>query len=143
MIVIDANVLLYAYDSSDPRHPTAARWLEATLDGDDQVGLALTTLLAFVRITTDPRVYQRPMAAKVAVGHVQRWLDRRNVQLIGPSDRHWPTLLDLLLGGQARGPMVMDAHLAALTIEHGAMLATTDRDFKRFSGLRIVDPTGV
>lgn len=141
MIVIDANVLLYAYDRSDPRHQRAARWLEATLGGDDEVGLALTTLLAFVRITTDPRVYERPMAAQVAVGHVRRWLDRRNVQLIGPSDRHWSTLIDLMARGQARGPLVMDAHLAALSIEHGATLATTDRDFKRFSGLRTVDPT--
>lgn len=141
MIVIDANVLLYAYDRADPRHRTAARWLEATLGGNDQVGLALTTLLAFVRIATDPRVYERPMVPEVAVGHVRRWLDRRNVQLISPSERHWARLVDVMAGGQARGALVMDAHLAALTMEHGARLATTDRDFKRFSGLRTVDPT--
>ena len=141
MIVIDANVLLYAYDRSDARQPAAARWLEGTLGGGDQVGLALMTVLAFVRIATDPRVYERPMPASTAVAHVEQWLARGNVHLIGPSDAHWRNLADLITRGQARGAMVMDAHLAALTIEHGATLATTDRDFRRFPGLRTIDPT--
>jgi len=141
VIVIDANVLLYAYDRSDPRHSAAARWLEKTLSGQDQIGLALMTVLAFVRITTDPRVYQHPLLASAAVGHVERWLARSNVQLIEPSDGHWTKLADLASRGQARGALVMDAHLAALTIEHGATLATTDRDFRRFPGLRTIDPT--
>lgn len=143
MIVVDANVLLYAYDRSDPRHRAAARWLESTIGGDGEVGLALTTVLAFLRISTDPRVYQTPVAAAHAIELVESWLARANVHVVGPTDRHWTTLADLVAAGQARGPVLMDAHLAALTIEHGATLATVDRDFSRFPGLRTIDPTAV
>jgi toxin-antitoxin system PIN domain toxin len=141
LIVIDANVLLYAHDSSDARHPPAARWLEAAIGGTEAVGLALTTVLAFIRIATDPRVYTIPIDASQAIDLVESWLRRANVQLIGPTDAHWRTLTDLAVAGQARGPVLMDAHLAALTLEHGATLATTDRDFARFPGLRTIDPT--
>ncbi len=141
MIVIDANILLHAYDRSSPRHVPASRWLQATIDGADDVGLALVTVLAFIRLTTDPRVYQVPMKTGRAIELVDSWLRRTNVQLIGPTDRHWATIAGLAANGQARGPLVMDAHLAALTMEHGATLATTDRDFKRFDGLRTMDPT--
>ncbi len=141
MIVVDANILLYAYDRSDPRHGPAARWLEATFGGAEEVGLPLTTLLAFIRISTDPRVYQTPIGAAKAIDLVESWLQRTNVHLIGPTDAHWRTLKDLAVAGQARGPLMMDAHLAALTVEHGGTLATADRDFSRFPGLRTIDPT--
>ena len=141
MIVIDANVLLYAYDRADPHHETAARWLEATIGGEEQVGFALTTLLAFVRISTDPRVYEAPIDAARAIDIVESWLERANVQMIGPSDAHWATLASLVAAGRARGPVLVDAHLAALVLEHGATLATVDRDFSRFPGLRTMDPT--
>ena len=141
MIVIDANILLYAHDSSDPHHVTAARWLEATMGGSSTVGFALTTVLAFVRIATDPRVYTEPMSATHAIGLVESWFRRANVRLLAPTEAHWRTLNDLAIAGQARGPLVMDAHLAALALEHGATLATVDRDFSRFPALRTVDPT--
>ena len=141
MIVIDANVLLFAHDSTDPRHAPAARWLRATVEGDEAVGLAIVTALAFIRISTDPRVYETPISATRAIGLVESWLGRGNVHLIGPTDAHWRTLANLAVAGQARGPILMDAHLAALTMEHGATLATTDRDFARFPGLRTIDPT--
>lgn len=141
MIVVDANILLYAYDRSDPRYRSAARWLESTLGGDAQVGLALMTLMAFIRIVTDPRVYETPLSAATAIDIVESWLRRANVRLIGPTDGHWRTLGQLVVAGQARGPVMMDAHLAALTLEHGGTLATVDRDFSRFPGLRTFDPT--
>lgn len=140
MIVVDANVLLYAHDASDPRQVQAARWLEDTVGGTEAVGLAMSTLLGFIRIATDPRVYLVPITAAQAIELVESWLRRANVQLIGPTDAHWRTLADLAVAGQARGPLLMDAHLAALTLEHGASLATTDRDFSRFPGLRTIDP---
>jgi hypothetical protein len=141
VIVIDANVLLYAYDSADPRHPQAARWLEAAIGGTEAVGLGLTTVLAFIRIATDPRVYALPIDAALAIELVESWLRRTNVHLIGPTDAHWRTLADLAVDGQARGPVLMDAHLAALVLEHGATLASVDRDFSRFPGVRTIDPT--
>ena len=141
MIVVDANILLYAHDASSPRHPAAVRWLETTFGGSDAVGLALMTVLAFIRIATDPRIYEMPMLTADAVGLVDTWLARTNVHLIGPTERHRRTLSEIAAAGQARGPMTMDAHLAALTLEHGATLATADRDFSRFPGLRSFDPT--
>ena len=80
-------------------------------------------------------------AHRSTIGLVESWLRRANVQLVGPTDAHWQTLAGLAAGGQARGPMLMDAHLAALALEHGATLATTDRDFSRFAALRTIDPT--
>jgi hypothetical protein len=141
VIVVDANILLYAHDSSDARHPAAARWLESTFGGSDAVGLALMTVLAFIRIASDPRVYAMPMLTADAIGLVESWLQRTNVQLIGPTGGHWRTLSGIAASGQARGPMTTDAHLAALALEHGATLATVDRDFSRFAGLRTFDPT--
>jgi toxin-antitoxin system PIN domain toxin len=141
MIVIDANVLLYAYDSADQRHLKAARWLDETIGGADTVGIALTTVLAFVRIATDPRIYVVPLDVGHAIRLVESWLARPNVRLIGPTDAHWRTLATMASIGQARGPVLMDAHLATLTMEHGGTLATVDRDFARFPGLRTMDPT--
>lgn len=140
MIVIDATVLLYAHDATDPRQPATACWLASSIDAGEQIGLALMTVLAFVRIATDNRVYERPLAVAEAFDVVTSLLERENVHLLEPTDRHWRTLADLATRGQARGSLLMDAHLAALTIEHGARLATTDRDFTRFPGLRTIEP---
>lgn len=141
MIVVDANVLLYAHDASSPHHAAASDWLTATIDGPEHVGLGLVTLLAFLRIATDPRIVSQPLPPAEAISIVEEWLERPNVSLIGPSNRHWRTLAEQVDHGQAKGPLVMDAHLAALALEHGAVLATTDRDFRRFPGLRTIDPT--
>jgi len=141
VILVDANVLLYAYDAGDPRHAQAAKWLERAFGGSTDVGIPLTAILAFIRISTDPRVYEKPRDPDDAISLVETWLARSNVQLIGPTDRHWPTLRRLVAAGKARGSLIMDAHLAALATERGASLATTDRDFARFPGLRTVDPT--
>jgi uncharacterized protein len=139
VILVDANLLLYAYDTSSPHHEKARRWFEAAVV-DEDVGLAMTTLLAFVRIATSPTVFERPLAVDDAVTLVQEWLALPTVSLVEPTLRHWPLLSQIALAGQARGPLVMDAHLAALAMEHGAVLHTTDRDFSRFDGLRWRNP---
>lgn len=141
MIVVDANILLYAYDEDDRRHAVVAPWLETQMTGSDGVGLSLVAILAFLRISTDHRVFEQPRPVATALAIADSWLAHPNVRLLEPTRRHWTTLADLAIRGQARGPQLMDAHLAALTIEHGAMLATADRGFARFPGLRIVDPT--
>jgi toxin-antitoxin system PIN domain toxin len=141
VIVIDANILLYAHDASSPAHAAAKTWLEQAMAAEQDVRLGVATVLAFARISTDPRVYATPMAPSEAIHIVAGLLERPNVSLVNPSDRHWALFADVAAAGQARGPMLMDAHLAALAIEHGATLATTDRDFRRFAGLRLVDPT--
>ena len=140
MIVVDANVLIYAYDLSSPRQPEAADWLERTLNSNEDVRFPLMTLLAFLRITTNPGVFERPMTTRRAIGVVSSWLARPNVVIANPTERHWEVLDVTAAAGQARGALLMDAHLATLATEHGATLATTDRDFARFPRLRTQDP---
>lgn len=140
MILIDANLLLYAYDTSSPQHRRAKPWLEETLSGREEVRIPLTSALAFLRIGTNPTVFERPMSSRDAITIVAEWLDRPQVSLALPTAGHWKTLGTVAEGGQARGVLLADAHLAALTIEHGGTLCTTDRDFARFEGLRFTNP---
>lgn len=140
MILVDANVPLYAYDRSSPHHQRVRTWFESALNGPEPIGFAWVTLLAFLRLITNPRVFQRPMAVPDAVAAVQGWLAQPAVAVLEPTRNHLPTLVNTATEGQARGPMIMDAHLAALALEHGATLCTTDRDFARFPGLRLVNP---
>jgi len=140
MILIDANILIDAYNPSADRHAAAKRWLEAAVAGPVPVRLAWVTVLAFVRIMTHPQVFRRPLSLQEAVGIVDEWLGHPMVSVLDAGDRHWSILRGLLLDGQASGPLSTDAHLAALAIEHGATLHTTDRDFARFPALKVVDP---
>ncbi len=141
MNLADANLLLYAYDASSPRHELARAWLEENLNGREPFAIPWSSVHAFLRIVTHPSVFTNPMSIQEAVGVVDSWLALPTVHVPEPGPRYWPILQDLLIAGQARGNLVGDAHLAALAIEHGATLCTTDRDFARFSGLRVVDPT--
>lgn len=140
MILVDANLLLYAYDTSNESHEPARRWLEETLSSGHPVRFALVTLLAFIRIASDRRVFERPLPIETACGVVSSWLDLPSVAVIAPGAHHWEVLARVTREGQATGPMVMDAHLAVLAIEHGATIATTDRDFARFEGLSFHNP---
>ena len=141
MIVVDANLLLYAYDDDDRRHAVVAPWFENLMMDAGEVGLSLVAILAFLRISTNDRVFAHPRPVATALAIVESWLEHANVRVLEPTRRHWPTLADLAARGQARGVQLMDAHLAALTIEHGATLATADRGFARYPGLRTIDPT--
>jgi toxin-antitoxin system PIN domain toxin len=140
VILIDANLLLYAYNSSSNHHEVARRWLEEVFFGPEPVRLAWATILAFLRIGTNPRAFPYPFTPAEAVGIVSEWLERPGVLVLDPEERHWRILGNLLTSAQARGALVADAHLAALAIEHGAILCTSDRDFSRFPGLQIFNP---
>ncbi|MFQ5928526.1 MAG: TA system VapC family ribonuclease toxin [Acidobacteriota bacterium] len=141
MILIDANLLIYASDRSSSMHERARRWLETTLPRPQPpIRLAWITVLAFLRITTNPRVFENPFAMGEAVSCVSEWLAQPAVEILQPGERYWAILQQLLSAGQIRAPLVMDAHLAALAIEHGATLCTTDKDFARFEALRLLNP---
>lgn len=139
MIVPDANLLIYAYDSKSDLQPSASRWLRQILSGPDPVGFTWLSIGAFVRISTNLTLRNHlPMA--VATQIVDEWLTRRVVRLIVPGDGHWALLRNMLIAGRVQGPTVTDAQLAALTIEFGGILYTADRDFARFPGLRWINP---
>jgi len=140
MIAIDANLLLYASDTSSAHHQASRSWLEDTLSGEEAVGIPWAMVLAFLRVGTNPQIRKNAFSLQEAIAIVAGWLERPNVTLLNPGERHWEILRAMMTKGQARGPLVTDAHLAALAIEHGAALATTDRDFARFPGLKFFNP---
>lgn len=140
MILADANLLLYAYNADAPEHAAARRWLEAALPEAGAFALSWQTITAFIRISTNIRAFPKPLTVKEAVEVVSYWLEHPAVTILQPAERHWDICTRLLIDGQCAGALVMDAHLAALAIEHGCQLATTDRDFARFNGLRVVNP---
>lgn len=139
MILVDTNLLLYAHDNDSPFHAGARDWLEHTVS-EVPVGFAWVTLLAFLRLTTSSRPMRQPYTTTEATSVMGELLQCPNVCMLQPGDRHWDILKKLVSQGQASGNLVMDAHLAALAIEHGALLCTTDRDFSRFPGLRWENP---
>jgi toxin-antitoxin system PIN domain toxin len=140
VILLDANLLIYAVDADAPQHARARRWLERTLSGDALVGLPWIVVLAFLRVTTRPGVLRRQLSAEQAIGYVDEWLDQPYVEVVEAGAGHWPLLKKLLLEVGSAGNLTSDAHLAALAIEGGCELASTDHDFARFSGLRLVNP---
>jgi hypothetical protein len=140
VILIDANLLLYAYHPRAEQHQASRAWLEATLSGPQLVRFAWLTLWAFLRIITNPRAFDRPLAMSEAEAAVSSWFAQPVVGILEPGERHWEILRGLTREGQAAGPVVMDAVLAAIALEHGATLHTTDRGFSRFPGLRWTNP---
>ena len=140
MILIDANILLYAYSPRSAHHDASRLWFEGVLRGPGLVRIAWVTTWAFMRITTNARVFEKPLATREAEAIVDSWFERPHVGILEPGERHWETLTKLVRDGQASGPLVMDAVLAAIAIEHGAVLHTTDRDFTRFEGLEWTNP---
>ena len=114
MRLIDANILLYAYDGSSTLHGAAKRWLEKNLSEAKPIRLAWVTILAFLRIATHRKIYANPYSIAEATAIVDDWLARPCMGILQPTARHWPILTALLQNGQATGPLVMDAHLAAL-----------------------------
>jgi uncharacterized protein len=136
----DVNLLLYAYDSRSARHAPARDWLQRTLSGTETVGMTWIVLLAFIRLSTRAVVVEHPLGADAAIALVESWLAQPCVTVVNPTERHAAVLRELLLPLGTAGNLTSDAHLAALAIEHGALLCSCDSDFSRFSGLRWVDP---
>ena len=136
----DVNLLLYAIDEDSPRFERAAPWVDGLFGGTETVALAWAVALAFVRLTTKPQVMAKPFSVEEALDVVDGWLARPNVVVAHPTDRHASILRELLRPFGAGGNLTTDAHLAALSIEHGAELCSSDADFSRFSGVRWSDP---
>jgi toxin-antitoxin system PIN domain toxin len=140
VILVDANVLVYAHSRSFVQHEPARVWLDARLNGSAPVGLPWPSVLAFVRVICNPRVLDRPRSPSEAWSQVEAWLDCPPAWIPLPTERHREALGALLRVAVPRGNLVPDAHLAALAIEHGLTLCSTDGDFARFPGLRWENP---
>ncbi len=140
MILVDANLLIYAYNSSVDVHETARAWLGETLSGRERVGLSWSTIHAFLRLTTHHALFPEPLNVVDATAIVESWLVQPIVAIVEPGPSYWTILQSLLRQANVRGPLVMDAHLAALAVENDAILHTTDRDFRRFEGVQVRNP---
>lgn len=140
MIVVDVNLLIYAVNEDSPDHEQAKAWLEAAMSGTETVGLPWIVLLAFLRLTTRSGLFEKPLTVAAAFDLVDSWLQQPSVVTPEPTARHLPVMRNLLAPLGAAGNLTSDAHLAALAIEHGAELRSTDHDFGRFLGLRWSNP---
>ena len=140
MTIVDANVLLYAVNRDATHHRAARGWLDGALARGGAVGFPWICLLAFLRLATNPAVFARPLTLEQAIACVEAWLGQPAAVLVGPTARHLGLLAGLLRATGAGANLVNDAHLAALALEHGAGVASFDRDLRRFDGLRLVVP---
>jgi uncharacterized protein len=139
-VILDANVLLYARNESDRRHVAARTWLEAALNGPSRVGLPWWTLAAFVRIATNPRAFPDPLTPADAALQVEEWLDAPRAWLAEPTSHYREVFTSLVRDHDVRGPLVTDAQLAALAIDHGVPVVSTDADFARFPAVEWINP---
>lgn len=135
MILLDANVLLYAVNSASEHHHLARKAMVDSFANAHGVGFAWAALLAFLRLSTRAGIFERPLTIEQALQVIAHWLDQPRAHIVNPTAKHREVLGRLLLGAGTAGNLTRDAHLAALAIEHGATMLTFDRDFSRFAGL--------
>ena len=140
MIVPDINLLLYAYDADSPFHARAASWWTDCLSGTEPVGLPQVVLFGFVRVGTSARAFRQPMTPSEAAGHIRAWVAQPVVQILDVGGHHVEQVLELLHHVGTAGNLVTDAQIAAVAIEHNAVVHTSDADFIRFTGVRWFNP---
>ncbi len=140
MILIDVNLLVYAVNADAPLHGKAKAWVEAVMSGRETVGLPWTVVLAFLRLTTRAGIFEVPLRVEEAFDVVDSWLAQPAVVIVEPTGKHLRVLRDLIEPLGTGGNLTSDAHIAAIAVEHGAELCSTDRDFERFRGLKWRNP---
>jgi toxin-antitoxin system PIN domain toxin len=136
VLLVDANVLLYAVDERSAHHREAVTWLDRSLSENEAVGFAWVVVLAFLRLSTHPAIFPSPLAPEDALDVVRRWLAQPAATVVEPTPKHLDVLADLLASLGTGGNLVSDAHLAALALEHRSELVSYDADFDRFPGVR-------
>jgi toxin-antitoxin system PIN domain toxin len=140
VILVDANLLIYAVNKDLPQHKQARAWLEQTLSGADAVGLPWVSLMAFLRVCTNPRIFESPLSPEKTMAFIDEWLNRPNVSMVAPGAGHWAILKNLIRQAGTAGNLTTDAHIAALALEHGCAICSADNDFKRFAGVEHFNP---
>ena len=140
MILIDTNILIYAINRDSPMHEPAQSWLNKQLSAGTRIGLPWLVIVAFVRLTTNHRVFPNPLSAEDAIQAVDEWLAIPHVSPLNPGDDHWQALSRLLLRVGTAGNLTNDAHLAAIAIDNACVICSADNDFKRFQGVQHFNP---
>ncbi len=136
MLIPDVNILIGAYRGEDPRHHELHKWLVDTIEAGTSIGLTPAVVGGYVRIVTNPAIYDDPTPIEIALAHIDALRVGDSVVDVRPGPRHWEIFAELCREANARGNLVADAAHAAVAIEHSATLVTLDRDFARFPGLR-------
>lgn len=140
MIFPDVNILIHAVNANSPRNARIRQWWDTCLSGTTPVCLSWTVIIGFIRISTNPRLFNQPLNFEEAAEYINAWLDQPPVQIISPREGHWKIVESLLKEAGTAGNLTTDAHLAALAIQWGCTLYSTDTDFARFSGLKWKKP---
>ena len=140
MKIIDLNILLYAHNLESVHHEKAKHWLEIAMSSDDPIAFPWVVILGFLRISTNGRVFTKPLSPDEALTVVQSWLKQPITRILNPREEHWRILNSLLRETGMGGNLTTDAHLAALAIENGCELWSTDNDFRRFPRLKWINP---
>jgi hypothetical protein len=140
MTILDANLLVYSFNEDAPQHETITRWLKHLFAGSESVAIPWVSVWAFLRICTNARIWPTPRPPADAFAHIRDWLSQPAVVALAPGPRHLEILEELVSEYGASGPLMTDATLAALAIENGASVASTDQDFRRFPTVRWINP---
>jgi toxin-antitoxin system PIN domain toxin len=140
VIIPDVNLLVYAYDSKSAWHTQAAAWWSSCLSGNESIGLCWIVALGFMRLWTNPKVFENPMTIDQAIGHIESWLARPMVRIVHPGPKHAELLFAFLRAEGKGANLITDAHIAAVALEARGVIHTTDTDFWRFQGIRCLNP---
>ena len=140
MKIVDINLLIYAINKDTPHHAKAKKWLEDSLSSDEPFGFAWIVILGFLRIVTNGRIMPKPLMPEVAINLVNDWLQQPLSLTVVPTHQHWSIFKEIITPLGTAANLTSDAHLAALAIEHGGRLYSTDNDFSRFQSLRWTNP---
>ena len=140
MIVPDVNLLVFAYHEQSPNHESARQWWEGLVNGTETVGIPWAVSMGFVRLMANPRILDSPMTPSLALDHVKSWFQFAHIRPLDPEANHLTHLQNILNTSGSGANLVPDAHIAALAIEHQAVLHSYDSDFGRFPGLQWHNP---
>jgi uncharacterized protein len=142
MIIVDTNLLVYAYNSDSPKHQEAMAWFEDLLNSDEVVGLAEIVLIGFIRIVTQKRIVPKPLSPQAAVTLVRSWLALTNVRLLLSTPESFALTLEAICLVGVAGNLCTDAQIAGIAQLYRGTIASVDTDFLRFAGLKIFNPLG-